>query len=108
MHSTIVAGAAIPLWDRALVAAVNAVSCGPDADPSRLRIALVNEQGTVYRESFSRDVAEHGQLIKCLARHGFTVLSGVHGINIHWLTMTPKSSTWPLQEWHTPMHRRRR
>ena len=101
MHSTILSGAAIPIGDRALVAAVNAVSCGPGADPARLRIAVVNEQGAVYREIFSRDFTEHAQLLRCLAGHGFAVQSGVHGVHIDWLTMAPVSSTWPLQDWHT-------
>ena len=81
MHSTILSGAAIPIWDRALVAAVNAVSCGPGADPARLRIAVVNEQGAVYREIFGRDFTEHAQLLRCLAGHGFAVQSGVHGVH---------------------------
>lgn len=106
MHSTLVAGAAVPIWDRALVAAATRASGGPDADEPRLRIGVINDQGDVYREIFCSDVTEHGQLLECLALHGFAVRPECHEVDMHWAAVTPASRSWPQQDRRTGMHRR--
>jgi hypothetical protein len=107
MHSMIVPGAAVPIWDRALVVAATLASCRPGAaEESHLRIGVINDQGDVYREIFSGDVMEHGQLLECLALHGFAVQPGRHEVDMHWVAVTPSSCNWPQQDRRTGLHRR--
>ena len=106
MHSTLVAGAAVPIWDGALLAAATHASIGPAADEPRVRIGVLNDRGDVYREIFCGDVTEHGQLLECLALHGFAVQPGRHEVDMHWVAATPASSSWPERDRRTGMHRR--
>ena len=66
MYSTTVAGAAVPVWDRALMNAVTAHST-PGGESSRLRIGVLNPEGQLYREIFGGDLAEYAELLERMA-----------------------------------------
>ena len=97
MYSTTVAGAVVPVWDRALMAAVTTHST-PGGDTSRLRIGVLNPEGQLYREIFSGNLAEHAELLERMAMLGFDVLPGQGGLSMRWRLATSASRAWPREE----------
>jgi hypothetical protein len=97
MYSTTVAGAVVPVWDRALLAAVTTHST-PGGDTSRLRIGVLNPEGQLYREIFSGNLAEHAELLERMAMLGFDVLPGRGGLSMGWRLATSASRAWPREE----------
>ena len=97
MYSTTVAGAAVPVWDRAMMNAVTAHST-PGGESSRLRIGVLNPEGQLYREIFGGDLAEYAELLERMALLGFDVLHGQGGLRMRWRLTTSASRAWPRED----------
>lgn len=71
MVTSLVTGAAVPLWDRALVQAMNDATLGVWEQASIHRIVVVNADGQTYRQVLACGSREYEELLRCFTSRGF-------------------------------------
>lgn len=71
MVTSLVAGAAVPLWDRALVHAMNDATLGVWEQGGMHRIVVVNAEGQTYRQVIACGSREYEELLRCFMSHSF-------------------------------------
>ena len=72
MMTTLVAGAAVPLWDRKLMRALaEAVRGLPPANVTIWQLGVMNDEGQVYRRIVAEGPTESLNIIGCFAKRHF-------------------------------------
>lgn len=71
MDTSLVAGVAIPLWDRALVQAMKDATLGVWEEPRVHSIVVVNAEGKAYRQVHACGQSEYDALLRCFSSLGF-------------------------------------
>ena len=71
MVTSLIAGAAIPVWDRALVAALLAAAQDAERDVPIRRTAVTDGDETIYRRVITDGQQEFVRLLRCFEARGF-------------------------------------
>ena len=71
MVCSLIAGAAVPLWDRSLLTALGEAVFDAIKTPEVRHLAVLNEDGQLYREIVADGPHEFTALAACLGRRGF-------------------------------------
>jgi hypothetical protein len=83
MVTSLFAGTAVPLWDRALVQAMKDATLGVWEEPRVHNIAVVNANGETYRQVIASGPHEYDALLRCFAGLGFEACLGGGQIVMH-------------------------
>ena len=71
MVTNLITGAAVPVWDRKLVASLRAAAQGAERDLPIRRMAVMNSDGVVYRRIIADGQQEFVLLLRCFQAGGF-------------------------------------
>jgi len=75
MVTALVAGAAVPLWDRELVRALGeAVEGLPPDNVTTWQLGVMNDEGQVYRRIVAEGPTEALDIIECFALRNFRLI----------------------------------
>jgi hypothetical protein len=71
MVTSLIAGAAIPVWDRDLVAALWTAAQAAERDVPIRHMAVINDDGAIYRRVIADGQQEFVMLLRCFEARGF-------------------------------------
>ena len=71
MVTSLIAGAAVPLWDRSLLTALSEAVFDAISTPKIRHLAVQNDDGQFYREIVADGPHEFMSIAACLARRHF-------------------------------------
>jgi hypothetical protein len=69
--TSLIVGAVVPMWDRALVRAIKEAMSDVDDEPATWHFGVVNDEGKVYRRIVVHGAMQLGKLLECLLSDGF-------------------------------------
>ena len=74
MVTTLVAGAAVPLWDHELSHALSKAAEEPSDNVTTWQLGVMNDDGQVYRHIIAEGPTESLNIIECFALRGFRLV----------------------------------